>query len=98
MLNFREESFRDQKANHEIDENIVPRKFGAIRYLEDASSYGDTKVCYTFKMDWFCNYVYGTSGSPLVIVYRLFLNACVHICQVLESPERDMNRFHFTTP
>ena len=27
-----EENFRDQKANHEIHENIVPRKFGAIRY------------------------------------------------------------------
>ena len=35
MLNFREEKFRDQKANHEIHENIVPRKFGAIRYLEE---------------------------------------------------------------
>ena len=25
-------NFRDQKSNHEIHENIVPRKFGAIRY------------------------------------------------------------------
>ena len=33
MLNFREENFRDQKANHEIHENIVPRKFGAILYF-----------------------------------------------------------------
>ena len=33
MLNFREENFRDQKADHEIHENIVPRKFGAIRHL-----------------------------------------------------------------
>ena len=33
MLNFREENFRDQKANHEIHENIVPRKFGAIWYI-----------------------------------------------------------------
>ena len=24
-------NFRDQKSNHEIHENIVPRKFGAIR-------------------------------------------------------------------
>ena len=32
ILNFREENFRDQKSNHEIHENIVPRKFGAIRY------------------------------------------------------------------
>ena len=30
---FREENFRDQKSDHEIHENIVPRKFGAIRYL-----------------------------------------------------------------
>ena len=30
---FREENFHDQKSNHEIHENIVPRKFGAIRYL-----------------------------------------------------------------
>ena len=29
---FREENFRDQKSNHEIHENIVPRKFGALRY------------------------------------------------------------------
>ena len=33
MLNFCEENFCDQKANHEIHKNIVPRKFGAIRYL-----------------------------------------------------------------
>ena len=32
ILNFREENFRDQKSNHEIHENIVPRKFGAIWY------------------------------------------------------------------
>ena len=32
ILNFREENFRDQKSNHEIHENIVQRKFGAIRY------------------------------------------------------------------
>ena len=32
ILNFREENFHDQKSNHEIHENIVPRKFGAIRY------------------------------------------------------------------
>ena len=25
--------FRDQKSNHEIYENIVPRKFGAIQYI-----------------------------------------------------------------
>ena len=31
LLNFHEENFRDQKSNHEIHENIVPRKFGAIR-------------------------------------------------------------------
>ena len=30
ILKFREENFRDQKSNHEIHENIVPRKFGAI--------------------------------------------------------------------
>ena len=29
---FCEENFRDQKSNHEIHENIVPRKFGAIPY------------------------------------------------------------------
>ena len=28
--NFREEHFRDPKSNHEIYENIVPQKFGAI--------------------------------------------------------------------
>ena len=33
FLNFREENFRDRKSNHEIHENIAPRKFGAIRYL-----------------------------------------------------------------
>ena len=33
ILNFHEEHFRDQKSNHEIYENIVPRKFGAIRYV-----------------------------------------------------------------
>ena len=33
ILNFREEKLRDQKSNHEIHENIVPRKFGPIRYL-----------------------------------------------------------------
>ena len=32
ILNFCEENFHDQKSNHEIHENIVPRKFGAIRY------------------------------------------------------------------
>ena len=32
ILHFREENFRDQKSNHEFHENIVPRKFGAIRY------------------------------------------------------------------
>ena len=32
ILNFCEENFRDYKSNHEIHENIVPRKFGAIRY------------------------------------------------------------------
>ena len=32
-INFRKENFRDQKSNHEIYENIVPRKFGAIRYF-----------------------------------------------------------------
>ena len=32
-MNFREENFRDQKSNHEIHEDIVPRKFGAIRYV-----------------------------------------------------------------
>ena len=32
ILNFRGENFRDRKSNHEIHENIVPRKFGAIRY------------------------------------------------------------------
>ena len=31
VLNFREENFCDQKSNHEIHENIVPQKFGAIR-------------------------------------------------------------------
>ena len=30
ILNFREENFHDQKSNHEIHENIMPRKFGAI--------------------------------------------------------------------
>ena len=30
--NFREENFCDQKSNHEIHENTVPLKFGAIRY------------------------------------------------------------------
>ena len=29
MLNFCEENFRDQKANHEIHENIVPQKYGS---------------------------------------------------------------------
>ena len=33
VLNFCEENFRDQKPNHEIHENIVPRKFGAIQYF-----------------------------------------------------------------
>ena len=33
ILNFREENFRDQKSNHEIHENIVPQKFGTIRYV-----------------------------------------------------------------
>ena len=33
VLNFREENFHDQKANHEIHKIIVPRKFGAIWYL-----------------------------------------------------------------
>ena len=37
LLNFGEENFCDQQSNHEIYENIVPRKFGAtctcIRYL-----------------------------------------------------------------
>ena len=28
-------NFRDQKSNHKIHENIVPRKFGAIRYMYD---------------------------------------------------------------
>ena len=32
MLNFHEENFCDQKSNHEIHKNIVPWKFGAIRY------------------------------------------------------------------
>ena len=31
ILKFREENFRDQKSNHKIHENIMPRKFGAIR-------------------------------------------------------------------
>ena len=29
---FCEENFHDHKSNHEIHKNIVPRKFGAIRY------------------------------------------------------------------
>ena len=33
IQNFREENFRDQKSNHEIHKNIVPRKFAAIRYV-----------------------------------------------------------------
>ena len=35
VLNFREENFRDQKANHEIHKIIVPQKLGAtgIWYL-----------------------------------------------------------------
>ena len=33
ILNFHAGNFRNQKSNHEIHENIVPRKFGAIRYL-----------------------------------------------------------------
>ena len=32
ILNFREEKFRDQKANHETHENIAPQKFGATPY------------------------------------------------------------------
>ena len=32
-VNFHEENFRDQNSNHEIHENSVPRKFGAIRYV-----------------------------------------------------------------
>ena len=36
---FREENFRDQKSNHEIYENTVPRKFGAIRYNHDQDKY-----------------------------------------------------------
>ena len=33
IRNFCEENFRDQRSNHEIHENIVPRKFGAIWYV-----------------------------------------------------------------
>ena len=33
ILNFREKNFCDQKSNHKIHENIVLRKFGAIRYF-----------------------------------------------------------------
>ena len=33
ILSFREENFHDQKSNHEIHKNIVPRKFGVIRYI-----------------------------------------------------------------
>ena len=32
LMNFREKYFRELRANHEIHENIIPRKFGAIRY------------------------------------------------------------------
>ena len=41
ILNFCEENFRDQKSNHEIHENIVPRKFGAIRYNVAGNIGGD---------------------------------------------------------
>ena len=35
-LQFREYNFRDLEVNHEIHENIVPQKFGAIRYILDS--------------------------------------------------------------
>ena len=31
-LNFRDKKIRERGVNHEIHENIMPRKFGAIRY------------------------------------------------------------------
>ena len=34
ILNFREKDFRGWMSNHEIHENIVPQKFGAIRYTQ----------------------------------------------------------------
>ena len=33
--NVREQKIREQGVNHENHENIMPRKFGAIRYLSD---------------------------------------------------------------
>ena len=32
-LNFCEKNFRHWMSNHEIHKNIVPQKFGAIRYI-----------------------------------------------------------------
>ena len=33
ILNFCEENYHDQKSNHKIHENIMPQKFGTIRYI-----------------------------------------------------------------
>ena len=35
--NFREKNFREWEDNHENHENILPRKFGAIRYIQIVS-------------------------------------------------------------
>ena len=33
FIKFREKYFREWGDNHEIHQNIIPRKFGAIRYI-----------------------------------------------------------------
>ena len=38
ILNFCGENILDPKSNHEIHKNIVPRKFGAIRYMLAAAN------------------------------------------------------------
>ena len=37
--NVREQKLRERGVNHEIHENIMPRKFGAIRYIVSYISY-----------------------------------------------------------
>ena len=38
-LEFRGENFRGWRENHEIRESFLPRKFPAIRYVDDSGYY-----------------------------------------------------------
>ena len=50
-IKFREKYFRERGNNHEIHENIIPRKFGAIRYMYNIlvhGKYGLYNTCFLF--------------------------------------------------